>query len=135
MGKIDFKHALFYGLGDWLSYAKKAVTRFAIGLLMIVYAVIMGVVTIFYNVFLIAKRFVLKYPVHVLSFLCVTLCVLLLFNFVSYSKRIKTYEYQRDSIGYELQKIEQALGGDTIIIGVKNKTVNPYDTAKNYIAY
>ena len=31
---------------------------------------------------------------------------------------------QRDSIGYELYKIEQALGGDTIIIGGKTKKQN-----------
>ena len=103
---------------------EKAVVGFANGFISILYAIFGGIATLLYNAFMAFKAFVVKYPVHSLATLCVILSVVLMFNYISFRVKVKTAEAQRDSIGYELYKIEQALGGDTIIIGGSKRNIN-----------
>ena len=124
MKNNDSKRFLFADWNSWRVYKEKAVVGFAKGFISILYAIFVGIATLLYNAFMAFKAFVVKYPVHSLAALCVILSVVLMFNYIRFSVKAKTAEAQRDSIGYELYKIEQALGGDTIIIGGKTKKQN-----------
>lgn len=110
------KTFLFPTWDSWRVYTEKAVIGFAKCLISILYSIIIGLVTLLYNAFVAIKKIVFKYPVYSLGILCAILFVLLMVNYARFSAKVKTCEIQRDSIGYELYKIEQALGGDTIIV-------------------
>ena len=116
MDKNDSKRILFVGWHDWLSYTENAVYGLVIGLFSLMYAIFIGVVSVIYNVLLSIRRFVLKHKVFSLSLLCVVLSFCWFFTFVSMTNKIRICESQRDSVGYELIKLEQAFEGDTIII-------------------
>lgn len=119
----DFKTFLFPSWCDWYAYTKKAVKSFVYSLVSILYAIVSGLGMLIYNAYASLKKLVLKYPVYALGILCIVLAVLLLFNYVHFSAKVKNCEYQRDSISYQLLKIEQAFGGDTIIIGGRRHMV------------
>lgn len=95
---------------------KKAVTSLAKGFVSFVCGITIGLVTLIFNAFMAIRKLVLKHPVCFLVILCAVLAFLLLFNYVRLSAKVKACEIQRDSIGYQLSKIEQAFFGDTIII-------------------
>ena len=119
MKKNDSKRILFADWISWRAYTEKAVVGFAKGFVLILYAIIAGVATLLYKSFVAIARVVMKYPVYTLTLLCLAMFVLLVLNYVRFSVVVKTAEAQRDSISYEIMKIEQAMGGDTIIIGSK----------------
>lgn len=129
MEKKDSKARFFPTWDNWLDCLKKSVLGFVKGFVWTFYTILVGIAMLFYNAFLFIKKVVLKFPIHALSVLCVTAFVLLIFNYVSLKTKIKTCEAQRDSIGYELYKIEKAFGGDTIIIGGRNKILNNVNVA------
>lgn len=111
-----FKGLLFDGWHDWSSYIGKAIVGLAKCLVLIVYAIAFGLITLLVYIFKQIKRFVVAYPVLVLSFLCVVLLLCVLFLFANYSAKLKTCQMERDSVAYEKMILEQAFVGDTIVI-------------------
>lgn len=128
MEKNDSKRILFEDWNSWRAYTEKAVVGFVKGFISVLYAIFVGLATIIYKIFMLIKRFVVKYPIHSLAALCAIMFILMMFNYIRFSVKAKYAEQQRDSIGYELYKIEQALGGDTIIIGGKTRKQQPHGT-------
>ena len=110
------KGLLFDGWHNWSSYIEKAIVGLVKCLVSIVYAVVFGLITLLVYIFKQIKRFVVAYPVPVLSFLCVVLLLWVLFLFANYSAKLKTCQMERDSVAYEKMKLEQAFVGDTIVI-------------------
>jgi len=110
------KGLLFDGWHDWSSYIGNALVGVVKGISMVLYAIIMGIVTLLVYAYKQIKRFVMAYPVPVLSFLCVVLLLCVLFLFANYSAKLKTCQMERDSVAYEKMKLEQAFVGDTIVI-------------------
>ena len=110
------KGLLFDGWHDWSSYIGKAIVGVVKGISRVLYAIIMGIVTLLVYAYKQIKRFVMAYPVPVLSFLCVVLLLCVLFLFANYSAKLKTCQMERDSVAYEKMKLEQAFVGDTIVI-------------------
>ena len=117
MENNESKRILFADWCSWRAYMEKAVVDFAKGFVSILYAILVGIATIIYKVSVFIKRLVLKYPVYSLALLCTVIAFCWFMTFVRLTHKTRTYEAQRDSIGYEKMKIEQALDGDTIIIG------------------
>ena len=111
-----FKGLLFDGWHDWSSYIENALVGVVKGISRVLYAIIMGIVTLLVYAYKQIKRFVMAYPVPVLSFLCVVLLLCVLFLFANYSAKLKTCQMERDSVAYEKMKLEQAFVGDTIVI-------------------
>jgi uncharacterized membrane protein len=110
------KDLLFDGWHDWSSYIGNALVGVVKGISRVLYAIIMGIVTLLVYAYKQIKRFVVAYPVPVLSFLCVVLLLCVLFLFTNYSAKLKTCQMERDSVAYEKMKLEQAFIGDTIVI-------------------
>ena len=107
---------LFGGWHDWSSYIGNALVGVVKGVIKVLYAIIMGIVTLLVYAYKQIKRFVMAYPVPVLSFFCVVLLLCVLFLFANYSAKLKTCQMERDSVAYEKMKLEQAFVGDTIVI-------------------
>lgn len=107
---------LFDGWHDWSSYIGNALVGVVKGISRVIYAIIMGIVTLLVYAYKQIKRFVMAYPVPVLSFLCVVLVFFAFFIFVNYKAKLKACQMERDSISYEKMKLEQAFVGDTIVI-------------------
>lgn len=107
---------LFDGWHDWSSYIVNALVGVVKGISRFIYAIIIGIVTLLVYAYKQIKRFVMAYPVPVLSFLCVVLLLCVLFLFSNYSAKLKTCQMERDSVAYEKMKLEQAFVGDTIVI-------------------
>lgn len=107
---------LFDGWHDWSSYIVNALVGVVKGISRVIYAIIIGIVTLLVYAYKQIKRFVMAYTVPVLSFLCVVLLLCVLFLFSNYSAKLKTCQMERDSVAYEKMKLEQAFVGDTIVI-------------------
>lgn len=107
---------LFDGWHDWSSYIVNALVGVVKCISRVIYAIIIGIVTLLVYAYKQIKRFVMAYTVPVLSFLCVVLLLCVLFLFSNYSAKLKTCQMERDSVAYEKMKLEQAFVGDTIVI-------------------
>ena len=107
---------LFDGWHDWSSYIVNALVGVVKCISRVLYAIIIGIVTLLVYAYKQIKRFVMAYPIPVLSFLCVVLLLCVLFLFSNYSAKLKTCQMERDSVAYEKMKLEQAFVGDTIVI-------------------
>lgn len=107
---------LFDGWHDWSSYIVNALVGVVKCISRVLYAIIIGIVTLLVYAYKQIKRFVMAYPVPVLSFLCVVLLLCVLFLFANYSSKLKACQMERDSVAYEKMKLEQAFVGDTIVI-------------------
>ena len=107
---------LFDGWHDWSSYIVNALVGVVKCISRVLYAIIIGIVTLLVYAYKQIKRFVMAYTVPVLSFLCVVLLLCVLFLFANYSSKLKTCQMERDSVSYEKMKLEQAFVGDTIVI-------------------
>lgn len=116
-----FKRVLFGGWNSWLSYARNDVTRLFKAIFGLFYAVVFGLVSLVYHGIMGFVRLCKRYPVFFLTLLAIVLFMLWLVTYMNLSMRAKTFEHQRDSIGYEMMKIEQAFNGDTIIVCAKKK--------------
>ena len=110
------KGLLFDGWHDWSSYIGNALVGVIKCIIRVLYAIIIGIVTLLVYAYKQIKRFVMAYTVLVLSFLCVVLLLCVLFLFSNYSAKLKTCQMERDSVAYEKMKLEQAFVGDTIVI-------------------
>lgn len=113
------KKYLFESWKAWKDYFVQALCNVAKGLARMAYSVIMGLVSLLCASFLSFARAVRKYPVPSLIILCIVLLIAWLCTYVNLKSIAKTYEYQRDSIGYEMLRIRDTLGSDTIIIDKK----------------
>ena len=107
---------LFDWWHDWSSYIVNALVGVVKCISRVLYAIIIGIVTLLVYAYKQIKRFVMAYPVPVLLFLCVVLLLCVLFLFSNYSAKLKTCQMERDSVAYEKMKLEQAFVGDTIVI-------------------
>ena len=110
------KGLLFDGWHDWSSYIGNALVGVIKCIIRVLYAIIIGIVTLLVYAYKQIKRFVMAYTVPVLSFICVVLLLYVLFLFSNYSAKLKTCQMERDSVAYEKMKLEQAFVGDTIVI-------------------
>lgn len=116
-----FKRVLFSGWDSWLSYARNDVTRLFKAIFGLFYAIVFGLMSLVYHGIMGFVRLYRRYPVFFLTLLAIVLFMLWLVTYMNLSMRAKTFEHQRDSIGYEMMKIEQAFNGDTIIVCAKKK--------------
>ena len=110
------KGLLFDGWHDWSSYIGNALVGVIKCIIRVLYAIIIGIVTLLVYAYKQIKRFVMAYTVPVLSFICVVLLLCVLFLFANYSAKLKTCQMERDSVAYEKMKLEQAFVGDNIVI-------------------
>ena len=115
---------LFLSFGSWQKYIKDAAIEFLTGIVRIVYAILMGIVSVLYILIKLIAKWIRNNPVYSLSALSIVLAVSLVLVYVNGSVKAKTYEMQRDSISYEMMKIQDAFGGDTIIVGKSIKREN-----------
>lgn len=114
MDIFDSKHILFGTLGSWLTYTKNAVTWLLKGVFGVIYAVVMGFVSAMYKLMLFLAEKIRRWPLFSFMLLAVVMTIVMVVNFVNMSIRAKTYEYERDSISYELYIIKHTYGLDTI---------------------
>ena len=117
----DFKRILFGGWHSWLSYTKNAFIWLLKAVFGILYAVVFGLVSLMYYGVVGFLRLCKRHPVPFLVALAIFLFLFWLVTYMNLSMRAKTYEHQRDSIGYEMMKIEQAFNGDTIIVCARKR--------------
>lgn len=115
---------LFLSFGSWQKYIKDAAIEFLTGIARIVYAILMGIVSVLYILIKLIVKWIRNNPVYSLSALSIVLAVSLVLVYVNGSVKAKTYEMQRDSISYEMLKIQEAFVGDTIIVGRSIKREN-----------
>ena len=115
---------LFLSFGSWQKYIKDAAIEFLTGIVRIIYAILMGIVSVLYILIKLIVKWIRNNPVYSLSALSIVLAVSLILVYVNGSVKAKTYEMQRDSISYEMMKIQDAFGGDTIIVGKSIKREN-----------
>lgn len=115
---------LFLSWKSWHKYVVSAIIRFCKGLGGIVYAIIIGIVSVLYALLNLIVKWIRNNPIYSLGALCIVLAVSLDLVYVNGSIKAKTYEMQRDSISYEMMKIQDALGGDTIIVSKSIKREN-----------
>jgi len=115
---------LFLSWGSWQKYIKEAAIEFLTGIARIVYAILMGIVSVLYILIKLIIKWIKNNPIYSLSALSIVLAVSLILVYVNGSVKAKTYEMQRDSIRYEMMKIQDAFGGDTIIVGKSIKREN-----------
>ena len=115
---------LFLSFGSWQKYIKDAAIEFLTGIVRIIYAILMGIVSVLYILIKLIVKWIRNNPVYSLSALSIVLAVSLVLVYVNGSVKAKTYEMQRDSISYEMMKIQDAFGGDTIIVGKSIKREN-----------
>lgn len=118
------KKYLFLSFGSWQKYIKDAAIEFLTGIVRIIYAILMGIVSVLYILIKLIVKWIRNNPVYSLSALSIVLAVSLILVYVNGSVKAKTYEMQRDSISYEMMKIQDAFGGDTIIVGKSIKREN-----------
>lgn len=129
--KIVSNKALFTDLKGWWAMLGKCLVGLANGLIRLCVIIFTGVVALNINVFKRLYNFCTAYPIIALVIVNAYWIIMYTYAFVNLSARAKTYEYQRDSIGYEMLRIEQAIKGDTIIIGAANeRTLKLYNTVK-----
>lgn len=114
--EIGVNGFLFDGWRNWSSFIGNAIVGLVMCLISIAKAIILGLVSLLVYVFKKTKRFVVAYPIPVLSFICICLVLLVVYVFVNYSAKLKTCQMERDSVAYEKMKLEQAFIGDTIVI-------------------
>ena len=115
------KDYLFKSWGTWKASASSSIRSFVRSYVKIMYCIVFGIISVLYAGCKGAISLIKDFPSHFLGLLCVILSVACLFTYVNMAHRVKFYEIQRDSISYEIYKIEQALKGDTIVVGYKIK--------------
>lgn len=129
--KIVSNKALFTDLKGWWAMLGKCLVGLGNGLIWLCVIIATGIVALFTNVGEFLYKFCIKYPIVALTIVNAFWVIFYAATFVEISTRAKTYEYQRDSIGYEMLRIEQAIKGDTIIIGAANeRTLKLYNAVK-----
>ena len=106
---------LFLSLGSWQKYIKDAAIEFLTGIARIVYAILMGIVSVLYILIKLIVKWIRNNPVYSLSALSIVLAVSLVLVYVNGSVKAKAYE---------MLKIQEAFVGDTIIVGRSIKREN-----------
>ena len=120
--KIDFKRVLFTSLGGWLSFTRKASTGLLNGLLGVVFAIVAAIVSIAYKIWTVFVSLVHARPLLSLAFVSTFLIWVWLMVYIGKCAEAKTYEYQRDSLAYELSKLTQAYTPKDSVIIVGDST-------------
>lgn len=129
--KIVSNKALFTDLKGWWAMFGKCLVGLWNGLIWLLVIIVTGIFALFANVGEFLYKYCIKYPIVALTIVNAFWVIFYAATFVDISSRAKTYEYQRDSIGYEMLRIEQAIKGDTIIIGAANeRTLKLYNAVK-----
>lgn len=110
------KRLIFATWDDWRSYSEKAVRSVVMGVLRVIFALVMGLVSLGFAIYKRIAGFVKRHVVFSLLVLLFVVIVCWVFTFVKMSVNSKAYEVQRDSLSYELMKVQSALNGDTLVI-------------------
>ena len=98
--------------------------KFGWGFMRIVSCIILGVLSVIRWLWRLLVKAVSCYPVVAIIVAVVTCAVVFLVTYTSSRVKIKTAEYQRDSVSYELTKFTQAYEqGDSVFIGNDTITV------------
>lgn len=113
MIKITFKDSIREYYEVFIKYAMD----FMFGLAGIFLSLMMMIVYVIVSIFKKVASLIKENPVTTLAITSVTLFILLIGTYTNMKHKVKNAELERDSISYELSKIEQAFKGDTIIIG------------------
>lgn len=116
MDIFDSKRILFTGWNKWLSYTENAVITLLKGVFGVVYAIVVGIISALYKLSLFLIRKIREWPLFSFMLITIILCTISLVGFVNLTVKSKMYEYQRDSVKYELDCFKQTYGVDTIKI-------------------
>lgn len=131
MEKNGFSKSSFTDLNGWWAGLTKAVTGLINSLWRCFVILAMGLATLFLKAARMLYAFCIKYPLMAIALITLFWVLVWLFTLVDLSAKVKTYEFQRDSISYEMLRIEDAIKGDTIIIGATNsRTLKSYNAIK-----
>ena len=106
------KKWIFETFEQWYTYLWKAVKTFVMGFVKIIYSIVVGIVSVIVWVGKLIEAFCRREPIAALivGLLMVLLILGWVTTFVKGRAETKTAEYQRDSIGYVLDKyIESGL--------------------------
>ena len=114
MDFFDSKRILFDTWDSWLSYTKNAVTWLLKAIFGVTFAIVVGIVSLLYKFALFMIRKIRQWPLFSFITLAIILSWCMVLMFVKLSYVAKTYEHQRDSIGYELTVLKETIVGDTI---------------------
>ena len=116
MDIFDSKRILFTGWNSWLSYTENAVITLLKGVFGVVYAIVVGIVSALYKLLLFLIRKIREWPLFSFMLITIILCIISLVGFVNLTVKSRMYEYQRDSVKYELDCFKHTYGVDTIKI-------------------
>lgn len=131
MEKNGFSKSSFTDLNGWWAGLTKAVTGLVNSLWRCFVILAMGLAALFLKAARMLYAFCIKYPLMAIALITLFWVLVWLFTLVDLSAKVKTYEFQRDSISYEMLRIEDAIKGDTIIIGATNsRTLKSYNAIK-----
>lgn len=129
MDFFDSKRILFDTWSNWSRYTLNAVTWLLKAIFGVVYAIVMGLVSLLREIGLFYMRVIRKWPLTSFAVWTVVLVWIFLLAFTKVSYQAKTYEHQRDSIAYDFDVMKESLGIDSL--GIKkyfnNDTVIIYD--------
>ena len=115
---------IFDNFSEWLGYLCKALRCFARSVFRLIYSIIGGIASLVYYLFKVIAAFCKREFVAsmIVGLIIVGLCVGWISTYTSGKVAMKTAEFQRDSIGYKLDKMLNAYEGASLII-VDNDTL------------
>ena len=116
MGIFDSKRILFDTWNSWLSYAKKSVTWLLKAIFWVLYAIIIGIASIIYKLCVFLIGVIREWPLFSFVTITIVLSISMIVNYVSLTVKAKTYEHQRDSMGYELSVLKENYVPDSTLV-------------------
>lgn len=118
------KRFIFQNWKDWRDFCEKSFVTLAKGLARVVITIVFGIISLLIAAYKVVAKFVRNNAVLSLSVLCFVVIIGWLASYIGMQAEIKTAEYKRDSLSYQMQRVQDALEGDTIIVsGIRKKTV------------
>jgi hypothetical protein len=116
---------IFDSFAEWRGYLRRACWGLAKGLMRLVYAIVIGLVSLIVFCGKQVEAFCRRETVAslIIGFVLVLLVSGWVFTFVNGRMETRTAEHQRDSIGYKLDKMMQAYDGSAMVI-VDNDTIS-----------
>lgn len=114
----------FDSLSEWFGYLCKAIRCFLRGVFKLIYSFIGGIASIMYYLFKVVASFCKREFIAsiIIGLMLIGLSVGWISTYTSGKVAMKTVEFQRDSIGYKLDKMMQVYEGSALVI-VDNDTL------------
>jgi uncharacterized membrane protein len=115
---------IFVNVKEWWLYVKSAAIHLAKGIARIVYAVVIGVVSVIVWLWRLLVGWVCKYPTSAISTALVVFLTVITVLYASYRARIVTTEHELDSVKLRMEKWERMYDGNTDSLIVVRKDIN-----------